>query len=534
MQRISLLLAGFAPAVVVGQQSAGTELWRVAATTLPLPPALATGGASVFWNPAQPIGPERALLALEVIETAPSVGAAGALVSVRARLRPVGEVGLVYGRMSIGDLVRTSLSPDPDPGAIPYYTQALGAHWGTVLAGTALGATLAYHDTRLDVAGSSRWTINVGARRTFGDVVTLAATTHGFSRLATGDPTQDLYGGGGVRVWPGPLWVSRAAGGGRDGIAAAKSYWEDATDLPAALRAELGAAFPLGRLALDTAQQSRDGTEKFLWKLADGEAIESVLIPEGKRRTLCISSQVGCALGCVFCATGRMGFRRNLTTAEIAAQVRELVLRDPATPPTNVVFMGMGEPLLNWDAVDAALTILNHPDGLGIGARHITVSTVGILPSLAQLARRPEQFRLAVSLHAPSAELRHELMPTEKKYRLPDLLQALGQFRRRVTLEYVLIGGENDSLAQADELASLARPLGALVNLLPLHPGGAPDLMPSSRAQMLAFERRLKSRGVEAVLRRSRGLDISAACGQLRVELEARRKVRPQEHARVE
>ena len=310
--------------------------------------------------------------------------------------------------------------------------------------------------------------------------------------------------------------------------------WEDATDLPAALRAELGAAVPLGRLALDTAQQSRDGTEKFLWKLADGEAIESVLIPEGKRRTLCISSQVGCALGCVFCATGRMGFRRNLTTAEIAAQVRELVLRDPATPPTNVVFMGMGEPLLNWDAVDAALTILNHPDGLGIGARHITVSTVGILPSLAQLARRPEQFRLAVSLHAPSAELRHELMPIEKKYRLPDLLQALGQFRRRVTLEYVLIGGKNDSLAQADELASLARPLGALVNLLPLHPGGAPDLMPSSRAQMLAFERRLKSRGVEAVLRRSRGLDISAACGQLRVELEARRKVRPQEHARVE
>src|SRR5947199_8111619 len=310
--------------------------------------------------------------------------------------------------------------------------------------------------------------------------------------------------------------------------------WEEATDLPAALRAQLGDAFPLTRLSCDAAQQSGDGTEKFVWKLAGGEAIESVLIPEGKRRTLCISSQVGCALGCVFCATGRMGFRRNLTTAEIAAQVRELVLRDPATPPTNVVFMGMGEPLLNWDAVDAALTILNHPDGLGIGARHITVSTVGILPSLAQLARRPEQFRLAVSLHAPSAELRHELMPIEKKYRLPDLLQALGQFRRRVTLEYVLIGGKNDTLAQADELASLARPLGALVNLLPLHPGGAPDLMPSSRAQMLAFERRLNSRGVEAVLRRSRGLDISAACGQLRVELEARRKVRPQEHARVE
>jgi len=310
--------------------------------------------------------------------------------------------------------------------------------------------------------------------------------------------------------------------------------WDQATDLPAELRGALAGAFPLRRLALGARQLSSDGTEKYLWDLGDGEAIESVLIPEGKRRTLCISSQVGCALGCVFCATGRMGFRRNLTAAEIAAQVREVILLDPLLTPSNVVFMGMGEPLLNWDAVDAALTILNHPDGLGIGARHITVSTVGILPGLAQLARRPEQFRLAVSLHAPTAELRHELMPIEKKYRLADVLGALGQFRRRVTLEYVLIGGRNDALEHADRLAQLARPLGALVNLLPLHPGGAPGLAPSTRAQMLAFERRLKRHGVEAVLRRSRGLDISAACGQLRVELEARRKVGAEEHARVE
>jgi len=310
--------------------------------------------------------------------------------------------------------------------------------------------------------------------------------------------------------------------------------WADATDLPAALRAQLADAFPLAQLTCDAAQQSSDGTEKFLWKLTDGEAIESVLIPERTRRTLCISSQVGCALGCVFCATGRMGFRRNLSVAEIAGQVREAVRRDPAAQPTNVVFMGMGEPLLNWDAVDTALTILNHADGFGIGARHITVSTVGILPNLARLAQRPEQFRLAVSLHAPTAELRRELMPIEKKYSLPDVMQALAQFRRRVTLEYVLIGGKNDSLTQADELAQLARPLGALVNLLPLHPGGAPDLTPSERPRMIAFERRLKGHGVEAVLRRSRGLDISAACGQLRVELEARRKVRAEEHARVE
>ena len=202
--------------------------------------------------------------------------------------------------------------------------------------------------------------------------------------------------------------------------------------------------------------------------------------------------------------------------------------------PTNVVFMGMGEPLLNWPAVDAALTILNDSAGFAIGARHITVSTVGIVPNLALLAQRQEQFRLAVSLHAPSPELRLALMPIEKKYPLGGVLAALAQFRRRVTFEYVLIGGRNDSPELAERLADLAAPLGALVNLLPLHPGGAPDLTPSSRAASLAFERRLKRRGVAAVLRRSRGLDISAACGQLRVELEPRSKVRSQEHAHVE
>ena len=310
--------------------------------------------------------------------------------------------------------------------------------------------------------------------------------------------------------------------------------WEDATELPELLRRALPEAFPLRRLPVVARQVSSDGTEKYLWDLGDGEAVESVLIPEGKRRTLCISSQVGCALGCVFCATGRMGFRRNLSAAEIACQVREVILQDSERKPTNVVFMGMGEPLLNWEAVDTALTQLNHPEGLGIGARHITVSTVGILPNLAKLAQRPEQFRLALSLHAPTPELRHELMPIEKKYGLPAVIAALGRFRRRVTLEYVLIGGTNDGLEQADQLARLARPLGALVNLLPLHPGGAPDLAPSPRAQMLAFERRLRRHGIEAVLRRSRGLDISAACGQLRVELGPRRNVRAQEHARVE
>jgi 23S rRNA (adenine2503-C2)-methyltransferase len=312
------------------------------------------------------------------------------------------------------------------------------------------------------------------------------------------------------------------------------AVWDAATDVPAALRRALDARWPLLRLARAAHQVSRDGTEKFLWRLADGEAIESVSIPEGRRRTVCISSQVGCALGCVFCATGRMGFRRQLTPAEIACQVREIVLADPARQPTNVVFMGMGEPLLNWEAVDVALTILNHPDGFGIGARHITLSTVGILPALARFAERSEQFRLAVSLHAPTSELRHALMPIERKYRLPDLVQALQRFRRRVTLEYVLIAGRNDSLDAADALARIARPLAAMVNLLPLHPGGAPGLEPSPRAQMLAFERRLRGHGVEAVLRRSRGLDISAACGQLRVEVAGRSEVGAEQHAHVE
>ncbi len=312
------------------------------------------------------------------------------------------------------------------------------------------------------------------------------------------------------------------------------SRWDDATDLPVALRAALAEAFPLVRLAVEARQVSQDGTEKFLWKLTDGELIESVLIPEGKRRTLCISSQVGCALGCVFCATGRMGFRRHLSAGEIAGQVRELLVVDPAKLPTNVVFMGMGEPLLNWEAVDVALSILNHPEGCGIGARHITLSTVGILPSLAKFAARPEQFRLALSLHAPTPALRRELMPIEKKYDLPQVLAALRQFHRRVTLEYVLIGGRNDSLEAAEALAGIAGPLGALVNLLSLHPGGAPELAPSPRARMLEFQHRLKALGVTAILRRSRGLDISAACGQLRVEVQARDKVGAEQHAHVD
>ena len=300
--------------------------------------------------------------------------------------------------------------------------------------------------------------------------------------------------------------------------------WDRATELPAALRTELGQVFPFPRLASDTVQQSSDGTRKYLWRLEDGEAIESVLIPSGSRRTLCISSQAGCALRCSFCATGRMGFRRNLTAFEIAGQVREILLANPEEKPTNIVFMGMGEPLLNWPAVDVTLSILNDPEGFGIGARHITVSTVGILPGMAQLARRPEQFRLAISLHAPTSAQRLAMMPIEKKYDLESVLKAAEKFRKRSTFEYVMIEGVNDSDADADQLGKLARRAGALVNILPLHPGGAPDLTPTAIARIRAFSERLRNQGVEAVVRRSRGLDINAACGQLRVEVEKKRE----------
>jgi 23S rRNA (adenine2503-C2)-methyltransferase len=300
--------------------------------------------------------------------------------------------------------------------------------------------------------------------------------------------------------------------------------WQDATELPLTLRTALEETFPLPRLELATMERSTDGTRKFLWRLHDGELIESVLIPSGQRRTLCISSQSGCALGCVFCATGTMGFRRNLSPSEIAGQVREIVLRDPADKPTNIVFMGMGEPLLNWPAVDVTLSVLNDPDGFAIGARHITVSTVGILPGLEAFAARPEQFRLAISLHAPTTAKRLELMPIEKKYDLDAVLDAAGRFERRVTFEYVLIAGRNDTDADADALAGHARKLQALVNLLPLHPGGTPGLVPTSPERITAFAERLRDRGVEASVRRSRGLDINAACGQLRTAVERRRR----------
>ncbi len=295
------------------------------------------------------------------------------------------------------------------------------------------------------------------------------------------------------------------------------------TDLPADFRELLTQHFTLPRLPLITQQQSVDGTRKFLFKMADGQSIETVAIPDGERMTFCISSQVGCALQCAFCATGAMGFARNLTVHEIAGQVRELALLDPPLRATNIVFMGMGEPLMNWKAVEHVLTILNDPKGFGIGARHITVSTVGVLPGIIALGERKEQFRLALSIHAPSDALRAQLMPVNTKYPLADVIRAAANFDRRVTFEYVMLGGVNDSTEHADQLAALAKRCGAFVNLIPLHPGGAMGFIPTTPEAIAKFARRIRNVGVEIAIRKSRGIDIAAACGQLRVERLARR-----------
>jgi len=225
-----------------------------------------------------------------------------------------------------------------------------------------------------------------------------------------------------------------------------------------------------------------------------------------------------------------MGFSRNLSVFEIAGQVREMHLFDVPIAPTNIVFMGMGEPLMNWKAVDPTLTILNDPNGLGIGARHITISTVGVLPGIVALGERPEQFRLAISIHAPNDALRRELMPTNTKFPLAHVIEAAKVFDRRVTFEYVMLGGVNDAEEHAIQLARLARECRAFVNLIPLHPGGARGFSPASPERMHVFARELRGAGVEVAIRKSRGVDIAAACGQLRVERLGRRPPRRAQH----
>jgi 23S rRNA (adenine2503-C2)-methyltransferase len=292
-------------------------------------------------------------------------------------------------------------------------------------------------------------------------------------------------------------------------------------DLPAALRQRLAARFSVAT-ARTSAVRAADGTCKLLVALADGEAIESVIIPAGERLTLCLSSQAGCAMGCEFCATARMGLHRNLSAAEMAGQViaarRELV---PPARLTNFVFMGMGEPLANYPRLAQTLRIMTAVWGLGISPRRITVSTVGLIPGLERLLME-FQVNLAVSLHATTDETRSRIVPINRKFPLGDLLDACQRLpiarRNRITFEYVMLDGVNDSSADAHRLVKLMRPMRAKVNLLFFNPFQGTPFRPSPRPRVEDFLEVLRQGNLTATLRESRGGDIAAACGQLYAE----------------
>jgi 23S rRNA (adenine2503-C2)-methyltransferase len=354
------------------------------------------------------------------------------------------------------------------------------------------------------------------------------------------------------------------------------TQWEAMTNLPKALRVELRNHYSLTTLELVRKPGARDATQKFLWRLSDHSLIESVLIPANPalygepsdRHTLCVSTQVGCAYGCKFCASGLAGWKRNLSVAEMVEQVLAVErwngdeskvqslkskvqsqgpgagsqnpgssIQNHASPNpqtstlspqprlvSNLVIMGMGEPLANYENLLKALKILNAPWGGGIGARKITISTSGLAPQIRKLADEPPQFRLAISLHGATDETRNKIMPVNRKYPLRELAAACEYYQqkrgRMITFEYVLIAGVNDGLDQVKPLAALARRLKAKVNLIPYNRvEGLPWEQPGETAQE-AFLRALEKQKVAATLRREKGGDIDAACGQLRLKTE--------------
>lgn len=284
-------------------------------------------------------------------------------------------------------------------------------------------------------------------------------------------------------------------------------------------RAEIALPSPVAVLT-----SGDDDTVKTLFNLGGTEEIEVVLMRYNKRRTLCISTQAGCAMACPFCATGQMGFRRNLSAGEIVSQVLYYarILRSTNEKVTNIVFMGMGEPLANYAATWEAVRRLNDPDGFGLGARHMTISTVGLVPAIRQMSREPEQVGLAVSLHAANDPLRDELVPVNRRYPLAMLMDAVRDYiaitHRRVTFEYALMDGKNDSLAHAGELATLLRGLLCHVNLIPLNPTDDSPYGGSPVERVYAFRDRLQVAGIPTTVRIRRGIDIQAGCGQLRAK----------------
>ena len=309
------------------------------------------------------------------------------------------------------------------------------------------------------------------------------------------------------------------------------------TDLPNELRTQLTAEFDTPKIEVVRVLGSKDTTQKFLFRLRDQNLIESVLIPASPalygqpsdRRTICVSSQVGCAYGCKFCASGLDGWTRNLDAGEMVQQLIEIE-KISGEKIDNVVFMGMGEPLANLKNVLRAIRIINAPWGLGIGARHITISTSGLAPQIRELANDTTQFRLALSLHGATDDVRGRIMPVNRKYPLKVLLEACDYYvakKGRMTFEYILIAGVNDSDKQVAELAKIARRLAAKINLIPYNTVEGLEWSRPSRCRQEKFQSFLRKHGVIATLRREKGYDIAAACGQLRLQTRTGHPGRP-------
>lgn len=300
--------------------------------------------------------------------------------------------------------------------------------------------------------------------------------------------------------------------------------YDEMTNLPLALRAQLAEALPLYAPEIRRRQVSADGTRKYLVGFADGAAVETVGIPSKNRLTVCVSTQAGCPLRCDFCATGRNGYVRSLGVGEIVDQVR-VVSNDFGQRVSSVVLMGQGEPFLNYDAVLEAMRILNSKDGFEIGARHITVSTAGILPQIRRFAAEPEQFTLAVSLHSAVQATRDQIMPGVKNYPLDRLHDSVASYAestgRRPTFEYALTSGINDSNSELNALVDFCRNTLCHVNLIMLNEVPGSRYRPVTPERAAEFERALNNVGIEATLRKSRGTDIDAACGQLKQKARA-------------
>lgn len=300
--------------------------------------------------------------------------------------------------------------------------------------------------------------------------------------------------------------------------------FEEMSNLSKRLREKLTANFALSTLSTIIKQESKDGTIKFLFQLQDGYSIETVLMRHEYGNSVCVTTQVGCRIGCTFCASTLGGLKRHLLAGEIVEQVVKVqqTLDELGERVSHIVIMGIGEPFDNYDAMMNFLKVINHEKGLNIGARHITVSTSGIVPKIYQFADEQLQINFAVSLHAPNQEARQKLMPIARAYKLEELMEAVRYYTkktgRRVSFEYGLMSGENDSVEIAEELSALIKGIKCHVNLIPVNYVPERDYVRTSRSQIFAFEKTLKKNGINVTIRREQGSDIAAACGQLRAQ----------------